>query len=169
MKSKGIYISSSMVLLAAAVVLASCTSSRNMQHGVVENGDMMPSVHRAEVAGGKVPTYRIDVNSEMPVSQKHVEAMPSTRHLASEHEMNRLLNSLFDMAQKGVEVTLTADGRYSESAPRESDLEAVVMSTPVRRVAISWCKRKSREGYAITVKYDAEKQMYTCKAVRPKK
>lgn len=158
-----------MVLLAASVVLASCTSSRNMQHGVVENGDMMPSVHRAEVAGGKVPTYRVDVNSEMPVSQKHVEAMPSTRQLASERELNRLMNSLFDMAQKGVEVTLTADGKYSVSAFSESDLEVVVMSTPVRQVAISWCKRKSREGYAITVKYDAEKLMYTCKAVRPKK
>ena len=168
MKRNGIHISGGMVLLAAGVLLASCSSNKVIRRGAVDGGDMMPSTQRAEVAGGNVPTYRIDVNSEMPVSEKHVEAMPTTQSVKSEREMTRMLNALFDMARNGAEVTYTADGRYSQTPPKGAETEVAVFSTPIRTAAIEWSKRMSRQGYAITVRYDKEKKWYVCKAIKVK-
>lgn len=147
----------------AAVLLASCASNYNLRQSEVN----VPSVYRGSADRSKVVTVTgSDEERELSVNDKHVERVE--KNYASNRVMNERLSLVFDMAYNGTEMTYMPDGQYSTTAPKGSDVEIVVYRTQYRGLAMSWSKRMSKQGYAITVSYNKKDMLYTCTAKRVK-
>lgn len=156
------------LLPVAVLMMTSCYSVYELQSTVYDNDKAVPSAYGISTEVGDAPTVRrMEGENEIPASYKYTEKVSLNR--VNERFTEERINVLFDMAHKGEVLTYTPDGQYSHTALQGDDIETEIYRTSDRKVAMSWTKRMSHQGYAITVIYDDKNGVYTCIAKRRKK
>lgn len=83
--------------------------------------------------------------------------------LVGDEAWHDFLNRMLALAEEGHEVTF----RNEEAASRVvSTKETVTYTTSNHDDAYNWAEKMLNDGYAVTIRYDKEKKIYTCYAFK---
>ncbi len=83
--------------------------------------------------------------------------------LVGDEAWHDFLNRMMALAEEGHEVTF----RNEEAASRVvSTKETVTYTTSNHDDAYNWAEKMLNDGYAVTIRYDKEKKIYTCYAFK---
>lgn len=92
-----------------------------------------------------------------------VDGVTQQLTLVGDEAWQAFLHRMMALAEEGHEVTF----RNEEAASRVvSAKEVVTYSTSNRDDAYSWAEKMVDDGYTVTIRFDKEKKVYNCYAIR---
>ncbi len=134
----------------ATFVAILCLATAGCQKDDFDLASLPLSNHPSCTAGVNVLAYTVD-------GEQHEIPMPDSASGTS------YLEKLFALAKEGKSVTFSYRGiNCTEVAKKET----VTFVTPSMNEAMQWSDNMARQGYTVSVEYDARNNVFVCTAVR---
>ena len=95
--------------------------------------------------------------------QYTIDGVSHTITLIGEDTWHEFLNYMFALAEEGQMVSFRNVESTSSAAATK---ETVTYSTKDKEEAFEWAERMGLAGYSVAVRYDKEKGVYTCCAIK---